>query len=152
MNAAIESEKAGEYGKGFSVVAREISRLADQTAIATQDIETMINEMHVAVSSGVMEMDKFRIEVLNNSGEVSNLTLNLTKIIDQMNELFPEFETVSEATGSQALSASQIFEAMSQLALTSKQTRDSISEFSLIISQLNKAVQTLHSELEKFNL
>ncbi|NLO20242.1 MAG: methyl-accepting chemotaxis protein [Ignavibacteria bacterium] len=152
LNAAIESEKAGEYGKGFSVVAREISRLADQTAIATQDIETMINEMHVAVSSGVMEMDKFRKEVLNNSGEVSNLTLNLTKIIDQMNELFPEFETVSEATGSQALSASQIFEAMSQLALTSKQTRDSISEFSLIISQLNKAVQTLHSELEKFNL
>jgi len=42
LNAAIEAEKAGEYGLGFAVVAREIQRLADQTALATRDIETMV--------------------------------------------------------------------------------------------------------------
>ena len=42
INAAIEAEKAGEYGRGFLVVAREIRRLADQTAVATLDIETMV--------------------------------------------------------------------------------------------------------------
>jgi len=152
LNAAIESEKAGEYGKGFAVVAREISRLADQTAVATQDIEVMVKEMHGSVTSGVMEMDKFGKEVLSNSDEISNLSIQLTKIIDQMNELFPEFETISEATGNQALSASQIYEAMSQLALTATQTRDSLNEFHFVSNQLNEAALTLQNEVSKFNL
>ena len=59
LNAAIEAEKAGEYGSGFAVVATEIRRLADQTAVATLDIEQMIKEMKAAVSSGVMGMEKF---------------------------------------------------------------------------------------------
>ena len=52
INAAIEAEKAGEYGLGFLVVAREIRRLADQTAVATLDIERMVKEMQYSVSAG----------------------------------------------------------------------------------------------------
>ena len=63
INAAIEAEKAGEYGRGFLVVAREIRRLADQTAVATLDIENMVRHMQEAVSAGVMQMDKFSEEV-----------------------------------------------------------------------------------------
>ena len=63
LNAAIEAEKAGEYGLGFAVVAMEIRRLADQTAVATYDIEKMVKEMHSAVAAGVMGMDKFSDEV-----------------------------------------------------------------------------------------
>ena len=63
LNAAIEAEKAGEYGRGFAVVATEIRRLADQTAVATYDIEQMVKEIQSAVSAGVMGMDKFSEEV-----------------------------------------------------------------------------------------
>jgi methyl-accepting chemotaxis protein WspA len=86
LNAAIEAEKAGEYGKGFSVVAREISRLADQAAIATQDIEHMVKEMQSSVSSGVMEMDKFAQEVKGSVNEVIDIGANLSKIIDRVNK------------------------------------------------------------------
>jgi methyl-accepting chemotaxis protein len=53
INAAIEAEKAGEYGQGFIVVAREIRRLADQTAVATLDIERLVEQMQQAVNAGL---------------------------------------------------------------------------------------------------
>ncbi|MFM7365647.1 MAG: methyl-accepting chemotaxis protein, partial [Cuspidothrix sp.] len=53
LNAAIEAEKAGEYGAGFAVVAREIRRLANQTAVATLEIEQIVKDMQSAVSMGV---------------------------------------------------------------------------------------------------
>ena len=49
INAAIEAEKAGEAGRGFLVVSREIRRLADQTAVATLDIEQMVRQMQDSV-------------------------------------------------------------------------------------------------------
>jgi methyl-accepting chemotaxis protein WspA len=64
LNAAIEAEKAGEYGRGFAVVATEIRRLADQTAVATYDIEQTVKEIQSAVAASVMGMDKFSEEVL----------------------------------------------------------------------------------------
>ena len=48
LNAAIEAEKAGEYGRGFAVVASEVRRLADQTAVASYDIEQMVREIQSA--------------------------------------------------------------------------------------------------------
>src|SRR6202035_4467505 len=55
LNASIEAEKAGEAGVGFAVVAREIRRLADQSAQSTLDIEQIVEEMQEAVASGVSE-------------------------------------------------------------------------------------------------
>src|SRR5207302_1442110 len=62
LNAAIEAEKAGEYGLGFAVVAMEIRRLADQTAVATYDIEKMVKEMQSAES---LRQSNMAIEQLN---------------------------------------------------------------------------------------
>ena len=151
LNAAIEAEKAGEYGRGFSVVAREISRLADQTAIATQDIEHMVREMQSSVSSGVMEMDKFSDEVRGGVAEVGSVGGHLERIIDQVHVLGPRFDTVKDGMHTQAESAGQIAEAMSQLSLAVDKTRESLHEFKLVTDQLNGAVQGLQQEVSHFN-
>src|SRR5207244_10962470 len=81
LNAAIEAEKAGEYGRGFAVVANEIRRLADQTAVATYDIEQMVKEMLSAVAAGVMGMDKFAEEVRNGASDVQEVAEQLAQVI-----------------------------------------------------------------------
>lgn len=152
LNAAIEAEKAGEFGKGFSVVAREISRLADQTAIATQDIEKMVKEMQSSVATGVMEMDKFTEEVRNVNEEVDSIGGQLATIIGMVKQLSPKFDTINESMTAQADGASQIKEAMDQLSEVAVQTKESLSEFKSVTDKLNEAVRGLQSEVSKFVL
>ncbi|MDQ1265459.1 MAG: Methyl-accepting transducer protein [Bacteroidota bacterium] len=152
LNAAIEAEKAGEYGKGFSVVSREISRLADQTAIATQDIEFMVKAMQSSVTSGVMEMDKFAEEVRKGVHEVAQTGEELTKIIDRVRLIVPQFDDVKEGMQAQAESGQQISETMNQLSQAANQTKESLSEFRLATQQLNEAVFGLKNEVSRFKV
>lgn len=152
LNAAIEAEKAGEFGRGFSVVAREISRLADQTAIATQDIEHVVKEMQTSVSAGVMEMDKFADEVRRGVGTVVTISNQLGGIIDQVREHGPQFATVKEGMHAQSVGAQQISEAMSELTVAADQTRESLHEFKLATEQLNEAIMGLQSEVARFRI
>ena len=152
LNAAIEAEKAGEYGTGFAVVAREIRRLADQTAVATLDIENMVKEMQSAVSTGVMEMDKFTKEVEQGVEDVRTIGTKLESIIDQVQNLTPRFEEVSGNMEGQSQSAEQISEAMVQLSEASSQSAQSLREINGAISQLNDAAQRLRQEVARFRV
>src|SRR5262249_49332059 len=87
INAAIEAEKAGEYGRGFLVVAREIRRLADQTAVATLDIGNIVRHMQDAVSAGVMQMDKFSGEVRAGVQSVAEISGQTSQIIEEVQAL-----------------------------------------------------------------
>ena len=152
LNAAIEAEKAGEYGLGFSVVAREIRRLADQTAVATLDIESMVKEMQSAVSTGVMEMDKFSKEVTRSVEDVGKISQQIGDIIEQVQSLTPRFETVSQGMESQSQSAQQISESMLQLREASLQTADALRETNTALEQLNDAAQNLREETSRFKV
>ncbi|MDO8438816.1 MAG: methyl-accepting chemotaxis protein, partial [Telluria sp.] len=94
LNAAIEAEKAGDAGRGFSVVATEIRRLADQTSVSTWDIEQMLKEMQSAVSASVMGMDKFSEEIRRSVGEVRQVGEQLSTVMDQVQKLAPQFDLV----------------------------------------------------------
>ncbi len=152
VNAAIEAEKAGEYGLGFLVVAREIRRLADQSAVATLDIEQMVRQMQAAVSAGVMEMDKFTEEVRRGVGTVATINAQLGQIIEQVQVLSDRFESVNEGIRSQALGASQINDAMAQLTEGARQTAASIREFDKATGSLRGAVAGLKDEIARFTV
>jgi methyl-accepting chemotaxis protein len=152
LNAAIEAEKAGEYGRGFAVVATEIRRLADQTAVATWDIEQMVKEMQSAVSSGVMGMDKFSEEVSRGVEEVRQVGAQLARIIDQVQTLTPRFESVNEGMQSQAQAAEQISDSMIQLNETAQQTAESLRQSNTSIQQLKDAAHGLQSGVSRFKV
>ena len=149
LNAAIEAEKAGEYGRGFAVVATEIRRLADQTAIATYDIEQMVKEIQSAVSAGVMGMDKFSEEVRRGMQEVQQVGGQLSQIIQQVQALAPRFESVSEGMQAQATGGEQITQALGQLSEAVQQTVETLRQSGQAINGLDQVVSGLSGGVER---
>jgi methyl-accepting chemotaxis protein WspA len=152
LNAAIEAEKAGEYGVGFAVVATEIRRLADQTAVATWDIEQMVKEMQSAVSAGVMGMEKFSEEVRHGVDDVRQVGAQLARIIEQVDTVIPRFEEVNEGMTSQAQGGNQIRDAIIQLSESAQQTADSLRQSNGAIMQLNEAAGRLQEGASHFQV
>jgi hypothetical protein len=145
VNAAIEAEKAGESGRGFLVVAREIRRLADQTASATLDIENMVRQMQAAVSGGVMEMDRFSEQVRRGVSNVGDVGQRLTQVIDQVGSVESRFAEVTEGMHSQVQGADQIRQAMDALAQNATRAKEATSEFSQAASILRESIMSLRN-------
>ncbi|WP_438392976.1 methyl-accepting chemotaxis protein [Caballeronia sp. DA-9] len=152
LNAAIEAEKAGEYGRGFAVVATEIRRLADQTAVATFDIEQMVKEIQSAVAAGVMGMDKFSEEVRRGMTDVQQVGGQLSQIIMQVQTLAPRFVMVNEGMQTQASGADQITQALAQLSEAAQQTAESLRQSTQAIDDLTHTANGLRTGVSRFKV
>ena len=152
LNAAIEAEKAGEHGLGFAVVATEIRRLADQTAVASYDIEQLVQKMQLAVSASVMGVEKFSAEVRNSAEEVHKVSTQLTRIIEQIRDLTPRFESVREGMQFQTQGAEQIKHSISSLNESAHQTVASLRHSTAALDRLNEAAQLLQRGVSRFKV
>jgi methyl-accepting chemotaxis protein WspA len=152
LNAAIEAVKAREQGAGFGVVAEEIRRLADQTAVAALDIEQRVLEMKASVVEGVDEMRQFGAQVHEAVDAVVRLSGQLNDIIGRVQDLLPRFEQVNQGMLSQSVGAEEISMSMRILSGVAHQTTDSISELNATVAELREAVTALSEEIAFFRV
>jgi methyl-accepting chemotaxis protein len=152
INAAIEAEKAGEHGQGFIVVAREIRRLADQTAVATLDIERLVEQMQQAVAAGVGEMERFAEEVKTGVERVTGISARFADVIDKVHGLTGRFEQVEAGMQSQATGAQQITEALATLTDGTRAAGDALAEFKDAAGHMVSAVEGLTDTVSRFRV
>jgi methyl-accepting chemotaxis protein WspA len=152
VNATIEAEKAGESGRGFRIVAQEIRRLADQTALATKDIERMVRDMQAAVASGTMEMDRFRNEVSGRIGEVASVSERLGRIIDPVHSVTRSLDQVHEGMQAQSAGARQIRDAMEKLRGDAGDSAASLATLSAALDELRRAIGEINAEAGGFQV
>ncbi len=152
LNAAIEAEKAGEYGTGFAVIATETRRRSSQTAVATYDIEQMVQGVQSAVSSAVMAIDKFAEDVRVSVTDIREGSERIEGVIEHVQVLRPQVATISEGIEAQSLGAKQISDATSQLNEAAQQSAQSISQMSMTIEQLQQAAMGLQEAISRFKI
>ena len=152
VNAAIEAEKAGEHGVGFLVVAREIRRLADQTATATLDIEQTVRQMQGAVSAGVMEMDRFSEQVRRGVTETARIGGQLGEIIQQVEAGTGDFRQVAEGMKAQTEGAKQISDAMGQLTSGAREAVTAAHETCKAAAGLQESITSLRDGVATFRI
>ncbi len=149
LNAAIEAEKAGQAGRSFAVIAREIRGLSDQTAMSTFDIEKIVNEIVDAVKSSVMGVDDFTKEIREGAEQVKGVGEQLGRIMAQVKTLVDRFEAVDQGMKNQSDAAEQINKALIGLSGLANETSASMTQFHTTIKQLNVASAGLRKTLEK---
>ncbi len=147
LNAAIEAEKAGEAGAGFGVVAREVRRLADQSAQSSLEIEETVLEMQDAVSAGVQQVQSLAVAMQNGIAATERINQQFSEIIARVEAMTPRYERVHIGMQNQTEGAQQISEAMWQLTESAGATTDAVAELNGVSNELHSAVRVLKQRI-----
>lgn len=151
LNAAIQAAKAGDAGKGFSVVAREIRRLADQSANSMVEIEDVLREFRRSVDAGVMEMDRFRGQLTDVVAEVEGIQRQLGEMIGHVQRLLPMLGDVQASFDGQDQDVQQINDAMVALSAKVDATSRALEQAGANrrqVEETGRLLQALVSQME----
>ncbi len=160
LNAAVEAVRAGEYGKGFGVVAAEIRKLADQSKQSAQKINALVVAIQSAIDSTVMVTDEGRktaeegIKLSQQTAEAfTNVTVAIEDVVlskqqsslTAIEDIVVGSQQISLTAQQQAIAIQQVVNSMNSLNQGAVQTATGITQTKIGIQKLNEVAQNLNA-------
>jgi methyl-accepting chemotaxis protein len=153
LNAAIEAVRSGEHGKGFSVVAREIRNLADQSIRSTTRISNILDEVGNAIGDAVAMTDVSAAQVEGGLGKVQTSGDSLRQLSLMVNESSSAVTQITAAVSQQNAGFKQIFNAIADLSRSMDQamerlesTQEAAQTLQKVSAQVSQVAGQYHVE------
>ena len=152
LNAAIQAASAGEAGRGFSVVAEEVQRLAERSAEAAKQIGALVRTIQTDTHDAVAAMEKSTQGVVEGAKLSDAAGAALSEISSVSNRLAELIQGISFATELQATSANGVAHNIQHILSVTEQTQDGTQQTATSIRQLTLLAQELKNSVSRFRV
>jgi twitching motility protein PilJ len=152
LNAAIQAASAGEAGRGFSVVAEEVQRLAERSADATKQIGLLVKAIQNDTHDAVAAMEITTQGVVEGAKLADNAGQSLREIDSTTRELASLVNSISVSTQMQTEMARELAEVQKQILVITEQTTDGTNRTNASVTQVEKLAQELSNSVSGFKV
>ncbi|MDO4906082.1 MAG: methyl-accepting chemotaxis protein [Lautropia sp.] len=152
LNAAIQAASAGEAGRGFTVVAEEVQRLAERSAEATRQISALVKAIQTDTHDAVAAMERSTQGVVRGAKLSDEAGMALIGIGQVSQELADLIMRISKTTENQAASASSVAQSIQRILLVNSQTNEGTQQTAGSILQLSELARELKNSVARFRV
>jgi twitching motility protein PilJ len=152
LNAAIQAASAGEAGRGFSVVAEEVQRLAERSAAATKQIGALVRTIQTDTHDAVAAMEKSTQGVVEGAKLSDAAGTALSEIRSVSNRLAELIQGISLATEQQATSANGVAQNIQHILTITEQTQSGTQQTAQSIMELSMLAEELKNSVSRFRV
>ncbi|GIK87393.1 MAG: protein PilJ [Betaproteobacteria bacterium] len=152
LNAAIQAASAGEAGRGFTVVAEEVQRLAERSAEATKQIDAIVKTIQADTQDAVAAMEKSTVGVVEGTKLSDAAGQALAEIQKVSRDLAELIGRISTQTQMQSASVSEVTKGMQGILKITEETTESTKQTNVSIGQLTRLAADLRSSVAGFKV
>ena len=152
LNAAIQAASAGEAGRGFSVVAEEVQRLAERSADATRQISALVKAIQTDTQDAVAAMERSTQGVVEGARLSDNAGTALTEIDRVSRQLADLIAQISDSASREAVSANEVAGNIQHIFAVTEQTGEGTRSTATQVRELSRMAEELRESVARFKI